>query len=273
MNQHYEELLARLGYPQSLVDCMMARIPHPLVAFNSPPHWYGCLPALIPIWDIGSGPTYLGLLKHWFTDRPPTFVRMYLDLGTIIEIARTPEQFFAYAVIAAIVGQDGVQPATERFAAALGVTNLTEIDNATLNTGDDPKGFSAISQFRDALPLACITASNQYDGAFPTGNFDSTSQWWLDACSFEISRETEAAWPTSVPKPEWLVPGKKVDVFDKFLVQGDFHAAWLTLNSTGWSTVEAVDAIQRLANKANDSVFTLLTSAWTNFANGRGGNY
>ena len=273
MNSHYVDLLERLGYPSSLVDCMAARISHPLMIFNSPPHWYGCLPALIPIWSSGSGPAYLGILKHWFTARPATFVKMYIDLGFITEIARTSDQFFAVAAIAAIVGDDGVQPPTERFAKALGINNLSEIDNATLNTGDDPKGFSTISQFRRALPLACVSDERQYDGAFPTGGFGATSQWWLDACTFEVSSDAQGAWPTSIPKPGWFVPGRKISVFDRYLAQRDFHAAWLTLNSTGWAIVEAVDAIQRLAEQANDSLFSLLTLAWTNFASGRAGNY
>ena len=272
MNPHYEELLGRLGYPSSLVDCMAARITHPLVMYNSPPYWYGCLPALIPIWSSDSGPAYLGILKHWFTTRPATFVRMSIDLGTITEIARTTDQFFASAVIAAIVAQDGIRPPTDHFATALGNNNVPELDNGAVNTGDDPKGFSSISQFRGALPLACVSDVRQYDGEFPTGEFGGTSQWF-NACSFEVSSDTRGAWPTSVPRPEWFVPGRKVDAFNRFLAQGDFHAAWLTLNSTGWSIAEAVDAIQRLASQANYSMFSLLALAWTNFANGHGGNY
>jgi hypothetical protein len=239
----------------------------------SPAEWFGFPPALCPIWSDASLPYYLGYWKHWFSSRPASFVTMYVRSGRKVrEIARTPDQLFCHAIMAAIVVHDGVTPAIERFSSAVGITDLSEIDKVSLKTGDDPLGYSAIPQFKTDTPLASATTPAQYTGTFPTGDFSSSVEWWRDACSFEVSEDVLTAWPNHIAKPLWLRPGPKAPVFDDLLRADDLHGAWLTLSSTGWSVLQAKRALRQLADKANDRVFSLLVAAWTDIADEQPGN-
>jgi hypothetical protein len=274
MNTYYEVLFRALRLPDSLIACAVGRIRIPIAGMDSPPNWYGFPPALMPVWSDGSGPNYYGYWKHWFSDRPPSFVKMFVgSRRMVVEIARTPEQFLSYMIMAAIGIDDGVEPSVERFASDVGITNLSELDKVSLDTGDNPLGFSAISQFRRDLPLASTREIQLYNGRFPTGDFSGSLKWWHDACSFEVPREALAAWPANLARPRWLTAGPKADIFRDFLHKGDLHAAWLTLNSSGWSIPEAKDAINRLASVAHEELFTLLASAWTSVAEAGSGGY
>lgn len=72
MNPDFDSLVRALGLPSTVADCAAGRIRLPLGAMRSPAEWYGFPPVLIPIWRDGSGPNYIGVWKHWFTDRPVT---------------------------------------------------------------------------------------------------------------------------------------------------------------------------------------------------------
>src|SRR4051794_2545699 len=95
----YLEFLEKLGSSRLRV-CASGEAGVPLPNYNAPAEWHGFPPALVPIWSDGSGPSYLGLWKHWFSARPISCVRQYVGLGHLtVEIARTEEQFFAYVAI------------------------------------------------------------------------------------------------------------------------------------------------------------------------------
>ena len=84
--------------PETAVSFATGRLRLPVSGVTYPPSWYGYPPALIPIWSEGF--VYVGLWKHWFTERPLSFVRVYVRAGhTVVEIARTPEQLLCYATI------------------------------------------------------------------------------------------------------------------------------------------------------------------------------
>ena len=85
--------LEALGLPDALVACADGSIGTPICTLKAPAEWYVFPPALLPIWSDGSWPTYIGYWKHWFVDREPTFVKMYVGSdGMTVEIARTPAQ-------------------------------------------------------------------------------------------------------------------------------------------------------------------------------------
>jgi hypothetical protein len=252
----------------------MGRISLPLVSMVSPAEWYIFPPALCPIWSDGSLPLYLGYWKHWFTSRSGTFVSMYVESGRkVYEIARTPGQLFCHAIMSAIIIHDRVTPAIERFASAVGIGNVSEINDVSLQTGDNPLGYTAISQFQSDTPLASVTDVSRYTGNFPTGDFSGSLRWWDDACSFEVPDQTLEAWPTNTVKPLWFADGDRIEIFENFLIASDFHSAWLILNSPGWSIPDAKAAISRLASSANDNDFSLLATAWTSVAEEGSGGY
>jgi hypothetical protein len=274
MNMHYELLFRELRLPSPLIDCAMGRITLPVASMVSPADWFGFPPALCPVWSDPSLPFYLGYWKHWFTSRPASFVAMYVRSGRKVrEIARTPEQFFCHAIMVAICAHDGVTPAIQRFAAAVGIDNVPEINAVSLKTGDDPQGYGAISQFKKDPPLASVANASQYTGGFPLGTFSGSTRWWEGSCPFEVSDEVLDAWPDNIMKPLWFQPGNKAEGFDRYLAAGQVHEAWLILNSPGWSISDAKAAISRLASSANDYRFSLLAKAWTSVAEEHGGGY
>lgn len=273
MSRDYDSLIRALGLPSTVADCAAGRIRLPLGAMRSPAEWYGFPPVLIPIWSDGSGPNYIGVWKHWFTDRPLSFVKMYVGSGrTSIEIARTPEQLFCYMAMATIVVDDGVEPELADFCKAVGIRNLAEIDKVSLETGDDPSGLTALSPFATSVPRASTSDPRHYTGAFPTSEF-SERQWWLDACSFEVPDDVLATWPEAIDRPRWLVPGDKASLFQQLVDAGRLHEAWLSLNSAGWSFSDARSAITELDRVANDDHFSLLARAWLAVADEGAGSY
>jgi hypothetical protein len=274
MNMNYAELFRGLGLPDSLIDCTMGRITLPIASMVSPAEWFGFPPALCPVWSDASLPFYLGYWKHWCTSRAATFVTMYVRSGRKVrEIARTPDQFLCHAVMTAICVHDQVTPAIKRFASAVGIVNLSEIDKVSKNTGDDPLGYSAISQFKKELPLASVTDVSQYTGEFPTGDFSGSREWWERSCAFEVPDEVLSSWPRDVTKPPWFQAESKAKEFDRLLGAGNYHGAWLTLNSPGWTIAGAKGALARLASAGRDPSLSVLAKAWNSVAQESSGGY
>lgn len=273
MNTTYELLFRELNLSIALIDCAMGRIRFPLVSVISPAEWYFFPPALLPVWCDPSLPSYLGVWKHWFTSRSVSYVEFQVESCKAYEVARTSEQFFCHAIMEALAIHDRVTPAIEQFASAVGIRNLSEIDAVSLKSGDDPRGYSPISQFRKDVPLATVTERKDYTGGFPTGEFSGTNNWWENSCVFEVPDDVLESWPQAIAQPLWLSPGNRKNVFESFLNAGEYFKAWLTLNSPGWSIPDAKEAITALSSAANDSRFSLLAKAWISVAEDTSGGY
>jgi hypothetical protein len=274
MNAQYELLFRALGLADPLIDCAMGRITLPIASMASPPDWFSFPPALCPVWSDASLPFYLGYWKHWFSARSGSFVAMYVGSGrNVTEVARTTEQFFCHVLITAICVHDGVTPEIEQFASAIGISNLSEIDSVSLKTGDDPRGYSAISQFLTDVPFATVGEAGNYTGEFPDGKFSEGNRWWESACAFEVSDYVLAAWPQGISRPPWFSASNKVALFDAFLMRGEYSKAWLTLNSPGWSIRNVKKALDRLVLVVDDSRFSLLANAWASVAEDSSGGY
>lgn len=272
----YQDILKLLNLPTSIIRCAVGAIKSPLVTFDAPAAWYGFPPALIPIWSDGSGPTYLGYWKHWFVNRKPCFVKMYVDANRLaIEIARTADQFLCVASMMSICEKDGVDSDLVRFAKEVGIYNLDQINDISLKTGDDPKGFLEIDQFKQSAPLESVSNLINYEGHFPTGNFDDPRAWWADSCSFEIPQKAINNWPGNIARPMWLFKekGGLIDLFRGYLYAGNLTSAWLTLNSTGWLIKDAKLAISELSFAAKNEQFSALAEAWLSIADENAGGY
>lgn len=272
----YAKVFESLYFPATVSQCAAGTIKPPLATFKAPAEWYGFPPALIPIWSDGSRPTYIGAWKHWFTDRKPTYIKMHVGAGRMtIEIARTVEQLFALAAMMSISEQDGVESDLVNFAKTVGLQNLDQINAVSLMSGDDARGLAVIDQFKNQTPLESAKSVGAYSGEFPLVSFDKLKPWWNSACSFEISQEILAVWPTNLLKPAWIDDsGKdKIELFNEYLSGGNLKYAWLTLNSTGWTIRDARTAISALNIKAKDSQFNLLVDAWLSIADESAGGY
>ncbi len=267
----FKDVLAEVGLPISIQECALGKIRNPVEGLHAPFYWYGFPPALIPIWSEASGPNYYGYWKHWFVDREPSFVKMYLGAGReVVEIARSADQLFCYMVVRSICIDDGVEPAVEVFASSVGINNLSEIDEATLDTGDNPKGLINIPQFKSNTPLVSVENESDYDGDLQTQNTLSVTS---TVSSFEFSKEVIDSIGSNTKLPAWFYPDRVKDVFYDALKGNDLSVAWLSLNSAGWSIVDAKSAMQDLAENAKDEQFDKYTSWWLSIADESVGGY
>ena len=269
----YSELLRALGLPTPLISCAEGEIRPPGLFLDAPAEWYVFPPALIPLWSDGSSPSYIGYWKHWFLKRGPSFVEMYVEAQCMtIEIARTPEQLFCVPAIRSLCVRDGVDDEIRAFARAVGIENLAELNQYTAESGDDPRGFWRIEQFRTKTPLASVANISDYTGDFPTGVFSGLRPWWTECCSCELPEGRR--WPEEIERPEWLVEGQDMPrLFSRYLADGDLARAWLTLNSTGWQIPVARQALLALGEAAHNPMFYLVVAAWVAITDGDPGGY
>ena len=271
---NFEKTFEALGLPAVLVDCADASIRPPICTLDAPAQWYGFPPALIPLWSDGSRPTYIGYWKHWFVDREPCFVKMYVASEHMtIEIARTPAQLMAVLAMMSISVEDGVTPELEQFAHAVGLDCLVALEAQSLKTGDDPQGFANVELFRQKTPLESITDGGApYTGDFPNP-FDPGRAWWETSCSFEIL-DRQMPMPASGQLPAWFDPDReKMPLFEDYLRAGRLDYAWLTLNSTGWSITDARQALVALQARADDRGFDAVVAYWLSVADVSAGGY
>lgn len=261
----YLDVIETLGTSR-LLACAVGEAGVPLVNYRAPAEWYGFPPALIPIWSDGSGPNYLGIWKHWFSSRSPSFVKQFVGLGHLtVEIARTEEQFFAYIAIHSITSEDGIGAPLLRFADVLGLSNLEEIDLVTVESGDDPRRYASLSTFAVNVPLESC-APEVYDGTFP---IDATSA--DHASSFELKEDNVA---TIQRLPERFLAGSnKPRMFEEYLASERFEAAWLTLNSSGWMYRNAAKCAKALAEQSGDKEFSRFIEVWIRHAETQAGGY
>ncbi|QXI54286.1 hypothetical protein [Pseudomonas alvandae] len=270
---NFENALKALSLSDAVVACAAGRIKSPICTLEAPAQWFGFPPALVPIWSDGSRPTYIGYWKHWFVEREPCFVKMFVSSDRMTtEIARTPSQLFGVIAMMAISLNDEVTLDLEQFAARVGLESLSELDAVSLKTGDDPKGFPKAELFRTLTPLDC----NSYDGNPYMGDFPSEfarGNWWETSCSFEVLNKNMRI-PESASLPGWFDPVQvRTTLFESFMSAGRLDYAWLTLNSTGWLIADARRAIIELQARTCDEVFGCVAASWLSFADDSAGGY
>ena len=271
----YQKILSVLGLDNRIIDCANGRLSCPIAGVEVPPYWYGYPPALIPIWSQGASPKYFGVWKHWFVKREQTYVEMFISADRLTsEIARTPEQFLCFAVISAIVEQDGINNEIESFCRSAKIDNLEEIDRITLEFGDNPSGFIGLEQFKEKIPLNSISNTMLYSGDFPFIGSDGALINYETCTEFEMDRDIVRDKSINMDFPEWLASGaSKLYIFDKYVSEGEFGRAWLSLNSRGWSIADARVALTRLAESSGDLDFNCLASACLSVADLSAGGY
>lgn len=272
----YNEIFDWFDLPYGLRQCVIGQLKLPLATFEAPAKWFGFPPALIPLWSDGSGPTYIGIWRHWFAEREPTYVKMYVGSGRMtVEIARTAEQLLALVAVMAISERDGVENDLINFANNVHLLNLEEIDNVTLASGDDAPGLIRIDQFKTKTPVESLSFDLPYSGCFPNADFKNFSSWQESSCSFEISEAILENWPANALRPIWICNSEKnlCELFYKLLGANDLRRAWFVLNSSGWNIRDARGALSALAKRAQDNKFCSLVDAWLSISNDSVGGY
>jgi len=181
------------------------------------------------------------------------------------ELARTPEQLYAYIILEYLDIRRAIDKDLEEFAGSVGIKGLQRFFQAYWGVPEDRTGLEGLEEYDGRWPLRSILNENRplalYNGSFPVNNFGGLA-WWNNACSCEISEDILGNWPTEVPIPKWLQTGAKRELFEEYYTAGRLREAWLTLNSNGWMIPDARVAITKLAEIADDKGFSLLTDAW-----------
>ncbi|MBK4217700.1 hypothetical protein JJJ17_17345 [Paracoccus caeni] len=263
MNE-YQALLSDLGFARA-ANISAAPMQALFGGYEAPPEWYGFPPALIPIVSDGSLPLYVGLWKHWFLPRTPSFVEVSVsDDYRTEEIARTEDQLTQLMVARLIVHRDGIDDEVRAFAADLDVENLDEIDAFTDLSGDDLSAYAALPAFSNRTPRIA-SQDGDYSGEFPfAGQYDADRQAFFE---FEdLPPAAEALWLDPV--------SDKAAAFDHFMAQSEFAKAWLTINGTGWSFADAALAITELSRAPSaDPLFRRMAEIWSQHASQESGGY
>lgn len=245
------KLLHSLGMPDWLVRCASGDITPPEFTFDFPCRLdYGFPPAVLPIWSESAGPSYIGVLHHWFGDRKTTFVEYHLETKRFTEFARTPDQLRFRIVFDLLCNVPDSEEVAE-FADALGLCPLDEFEDFFAEFEDEEE-IVHHPVFQDSLPLGLATKNSEYTGDFPLRNADLKRY-----CDFEVGRKVIAK---AKDVPPWFGDVEKSKLFDSLLLSKDYQGAWFCLNSSGWKSADMKRAIQQLASAVDINGLSLLSN-------------
>ncbi|MFC4212408.1 hypothetical protein ACFOWA_14510 [Pedobacter lithocola] len=224
-------------------------------------YWYPHPPCLIPLF-LGHGASYKGIINHFFCDRKLTFVEYFLEHGYISEIARNAEQFITLIVLRMIITKDGLTEEIIDFCKKVGLEKYEEIDQFTLDFGDEPQEFKHLVYFKDNRPFKYVKELEGYNGDFPSSIYILNRSIYLqNASQLEIA-PTEQLSKIEDLSP-WLKENEnKKNLFDTYLSNNKLKEAWLTLNSKGWLLKDVANGLQQLKQKTNDERFSIVADYW-----------
>lgn len=263
---NYRSLFSFLPLPSAARDIAFRTLEVPFYT-DTPFNAYGFIPALIPLWATDS-PSYTGYWKHWFVpQREPTFVEVYVrDEYRATEVARNFTQLMQRLVLTALTIEDAVTSDIQTFAIQVGINGvqLEEIASLARTSGDDDSKLLTLPAFAHDAPLTCFQGHTKgYIGDFPHDDMALTERNLNNLCTFEVSEDLHRRILDLPSAPPWFTTTDQPLLFAQLLQQGNLHGAWMSLNSTGWSFMEAKKALKRLGQQSNVPGFDLLVEAWT----------
>jgi hypothetical protein len=262
--ENFDLLAKRLAIDSRIQKLMNkgVKIPAYLDDFNSlDRHWYPHPPCLIPLF-LGYGASYKGIVNHFFCDRKPTFAEYLLEHGYIAEIARNSDQFITLMVLKMIITKDELTDEIISFCKQLDYHHYTAVEEFVFDYGDDPKEFDKLVFFDNNRPFKYLKSLSAYNGDFPSSiHILNSHEMVRNASIFEIAVDEQLS---EVPNlPPWLIKDNdKKALFDTFVNDNKLKEAWFTLNANGWLLRDVVEALQKLKDKANNDLFTLVADNW-----------
>jgi len=224
-------------------------------------YWYPHPPCLVPLF-LGYGASYKGMVKHFFCERESTFVDYFLEDGYISETARNADQFITRIVLRMIIIKDGLTNEIIDFCKSIDFDQYDEINQFTLDYGDDPQEFKNLVFFKTDKPFQDLKDLNDYNGDFPSSIFILNKGSYLkSAADVEIAATKGLAEIEDLPP--WLIESKnKKDLFDSYLSRNQLKEAWLTLNSRNWLLRDVAERLEQLKSKTNDDLLALVADNW-----------
>ncbi|WP_293313288.1 hypothetical protein [Pedobacter sp. UBA5917] len=229
--------------------------------FNTPSdYWYPHPPCFIPFF-LGHGPSYKGLVHHFFCERSDTFAEYSLEGGFISEIAKNPAQWLTLIVLEMIMLKDGITDEIVRFCNSANYTDYGAVDAFSIDYGDDPKEFKNLIYFRENIPARYVQNPDLYLGDFPSTLSGINAGSLENASIFEIAVPEQLTYIGSIPL--WLDhSADKPSLFENYINKNMLREAWFTLNSKGWKPADTAAGLQKIAERTEDELFHLVSKNW-----------
>jgi hypothetical protein len=147
----YIEFLSKNGFPQNVVDIAkgLVKVPDYTVQASADLS-FGFPPVLILLWSNPGWPGYIGIAKHWFGNRPDTFVQFYTAEYSFVEVARNFDQLKAWMVFDFLCNVPAPEEVSE-FAESIGFCAANDVDDI-FSDCEDISDLAKLSVFKDDLP-------------------------------------------------------------------------------------------------------------------------
>mgnify|MGYP000654154380 CR=1 FL=1 len=258
-----EAILTNLNIDKRIIRLCRGDIDIPYISssYNQvTDYWYSHPPALIPLF-IREGASYYGLLKHWFTNRKPTYIKYDLEWKYMLEYARNPDQLITLMILNMDMVAEEITEEILKFAQEIGYPNPQDIDDFAEEYGDNPLHIEKLKFLKDDTPLIYVNNLNDYTGEYPSSERLFNAKALPNSCSYEIADVNYISGLENTP--EWLNPhSNKKELFGSYINENELGKAWLTLNSTGWKLNDVAVALRQLVDLSNDATFHLVAKNW-----------
>ena len=225
-------------------------------------YWYPHPPCLMPLF-LGYGSSYKGVVNHFFCNRKNTFVEYNLENSYITEIARTSKQWITLLILNMITINDGVSDEIINFCSQVNFNQLKEVDQYSIDYGDDPNNFDKLINLNIDTPAKYIKEIVNYTGDFPSTLSTLTTLNVQDSSLFEIVEKEDLKDIDNLPI--WLdINTNKVENFNQFISNDQLKEAWFTLNSKGWLLKDVAVGLKIMKEKTDNELFHLIAENWIN---------
>lgn len=227
--------------------------------------WYDHPPMLLPVFIDYSFPILKGFTLHPFSKRESSFVTYDLEVNYMLEKARTADQLISMMLLEMDMIEEGISEEMRAFAQMMDFTQVDEIDAFAEEFGDDPKHFGKLPFWDHKQPLTYLSPAVAYDGEFISSYKQLRTEAIADACSFEIVDKYKVL--PEVQNVPWLSnTSNGVELFEKFMRDGNHYHAWLSLNRSDWIKEARVSALKKLEVEADNSLLSLIVENWVHGA-------
>lgn len=210
----YIDFLEKNHYPIELVRIAKGLVDVPLFTVQAPADMsFGFPPVLIPLWSNASWPGYIGIEKHWFGDRPGSFVQFYAEDYSFVEIARSVDQLKAWMVFDFLCNV----PASDEvgnFAESIGFCAADSVDEIFAGC-ESVSDLAMLEIFKNNLPSA-VSGSDQFCG------------------------------------PNWVVEKSDSAEISHLISSGLYEDAWYRLNSVAVDREEILNVLNMLSAHVPD---------------------
>lgn len=238
-------------------------------------------PAFIPF--NGSTGICEGIWRHWFVDRPYSYVKFYPHDSVLAEVARTDSQFLSLRLgkYSDLMAEPRSLDSLCKIGRQLGIPDVDCETYFNALGGEAP--YYLLSAFQAQLPRDRTHyyrreddwSLSTYDGWFPTKHWPLGHVRWRSCCRIEAKYEDQSDFEDfqdldlvpqfGVDPPSWFGLKDPVGYFHEALKQMNFREAWLTLNSAYGDPEfgpQQANLLRKLEHAVSDAGFSRYLGLW-----------